>query len=1219
MVMSSMQIAAMSPVAQQMGGMHTPANYMQQITPPGLQGMGYGGPMGSQFSPPAFSVGIGAPPAPMGGRPAMGYMDPGAMQAGGIGGMMNLGFGAMLPGTGGASVLGERMTGTAINAAATVGSGVAALNTGAGIAGMLGFGGMGMAALGGTGVGLLAAGGIYGANQMAAGFGQRQQVNQVLRNRFGGMMGVGGGRGGMGFNAEEMGGISQMVREMGTQDIFTNMEELTRVMDKTSQMGLFRGIQSAKDFKNRFRKTVDTLKEIATTMNTTLEEATNFMDQGRQMGFFSGQDINRNLMNARFGAGSTGLSMKQVQQMGQTGAQMGRMMGMRGRQGAQTMQNLGISVAQGMRMGYLSDEMMSEATGGLQGGEAAAAMAQSMMQTEDRWMRSGAGRVMVAGLWNPETGGIDQAALRQVQSGQLSIRELRNRARQNINKTGGRRSEFFAQRERLMGQIQEQGGGVLGFGIMAEHMARRRGLEMEDPIMQRMLSKRFRLSQSEVEARIRMFRKLPEIQERGRADMRRQMDENIRSKVMEKSGIAGLERRISQRWEERFENPFRRMADELTTQISRGVEGFVRDMEGRVGLQMDESTKRAYEEFQRTGRRVTSPGGVRIMTKQERSSAVASLLSRTGGGGGSLASRIGGLLGTRPTGDIREQAAALGLGEMQDGEFVLSGGRKAERGELESMVRAANQQIFEGPDVKVGSGAMARMGEAALIAVTEDLAGAGEGRAYGLRAQAAGPAARKKMQQERIALLRRTNKETDRYFAKVGDDWVQQVAALQQIEEAGQVNRTFMGAPAGGTGVATGDLASIVSASREREQEAIGGLANLRFRTKTRRSTFFGIEVARRNLAKEEGDSLNLSDEVVGSLFRNKEVNSLMRAYVRGSPKESRAALARLRAVGQNRVNVTKEQGLALEEIFQEEITNDETSRNRLKEKIRTAVDQQDLRSNLAIERREREVGQEMLRGLRKNEYRWQKGVQAKAMSEVKAIAEARASGDVEEARKLEQAFLSNPENLGNRELQETLAGVPGLEYLSHGVNAASRVAERIMEGGPGTRRGSTKETRLIQTALQGAGLEDLKLTQRQMKSLAEAATSGKGSGLFMERLRTFAGKKGAEYAEKFGKRKQMFEQIAAIMSDSKVTEKEAQEFAARFGQGAAASLRMAGAADKPPTSAQQEKMLNWMEKQYIVMKAGISLDDATLERLAKVGTAEATEDPGGGKEGKSE
>lgn len=1190
MPISSMQIAAMSPVAQQMGGMQAPGNYMQQITPPGLHGMGYGGPPGSQISPPAFSVGIGAPPTPMQGGPPTGFMDPSAMAQGGMGGMMGMGFGAMMPGTGGAGVLGERMAGSAINAMGTIGTGMGWLNTGAGIAGMLGMGGAGMAALGGTGIGMAAAGGAYAANQMGVGFQQRQQVNQVMRQNFGGMMGVGGGRGGMGFNAEEMGGISNMMREMGTQDIFTNMEELTRVADKTSQMGLYRGIQSAKDFKDRFRKTVDTLKEIATTMNTSLEEATNFMQQGRQMGFFSGQELNANLMRTRMGAGATGLSVQQVQQMGQAGSQMGRAMGMRGRQGASAMQGIGLNIAQGMEMGILSDEMMAEATGGLQGGEAATAMAQSIMQANNRWLSRGAGRVMTAGLWNPETGGIDQAALKQVQSGQLSLRDLRDRGRRNIAATGGRRSEFFAQQERIQGQLQEAGGGMLMMGAVGEHMARRRGLELEDPIMQRWMRRRFRLSQSQVEAMTRLQRRMPEIQERGRARMKQQMEQTVRAKTMESAGLAGLERRISRRWEERFENPFREMADSLTTQISRGIENFVGDMEGRVNLQMDAATKRAYEEFQRTGRRVSS-SGIRIMTQQERSSAVSELLTRTdgGGGGGGIAGALGGLLGTRPTATIQEQAASLGLGEARGGSFYLKGGRKAELGELQGMVRSANQTIMEGPDVKLAEGAMGKMAAAARLTVTEDLAGASEGREYGLRAQAAGPAERKRMQQQRIALLRSKDQTTDRYFAKLEGDWVQTLAGLNQIEEESQINRTFMGAPAGGTGVAQNDLASIVRASREAEEEAIGGLANLRFKTKTRESSIFGVRIATRTSAKEEDvGRLNLDEEAVRGLVQNKAVNKAMRAFVRGTPEESRKALSDLRLMSRNTVTVAeKSQRRALEQVFDEEITNDKTSQDRLKKEIGTIIDQQDLRSNLAIQRREQEVGTEMLQGLRKHEYRWQKGVQSKAMGKVKAIAEARARGDVEEASRLERLFLADPENLGNKDLQETLASVPGLEYLSHGVNAASRVAERIMSGGKGGRKGGTKETRLIETALQGAGLEDLGINQRQMRGLIEAAQSGEGGqSLFMERLRTMAGKKGSEFSEKLGQRKEMFQQIARIMSDKKVTTEEAQEFGARFGQGAAAALRMEGAADKPPTSAQQEKMIFTMEKQLAVTTA---------------------------------
>lgn len=1226
MVMSSMQIAAMAPIAQQMGGMGSPGNYMSQITPPGLYGMGYGqmaggNPMmGTQFAPPSFNIGIGTPPAPMGGGMPMGYMDPGAMARGGVGGMMGLGFGAMLPGTGGAQVLGERMTGTALNAASTMGAGLGWLNTGAGVASMLGVGGAGMAAMGALPLagGLLAAG--YGLNQASVGFQQRQQVNQVLRNRFGGMMGVGGGRGGMGFNADEMGGISSMVREMGTSDIFTNMEELTRVMDKTASMGLYRGIQSAKDFKDRFRQTIGTLKEIATTMNTTLEEATNFMQQGRQMGFFSGQELSAQLMRTRFGAGATGLSVGQVQQMGQIGSQMGRMMGMRGRQGARAMQGLGLDIAQGMEMGILSDEMMSEATGGLEGGEAATAMAQRIMQTNDRWLRQGAGRVMTAGLWDPETGQIDQAALRQVQSGQISLRELRARGRRNIAATGGRRSEFFAQEERIRGQLQESGGGMLMMGAVGEHMARRRGLELEDPIMQRWMRRRFRLSQSEVEAMTRLQRRLPEIQERGRARMRQQMEQAVRSKIMEGSGVAGLERRISQRWERKFEEPFRRWADELTTTISRGVENFVRDMEGGVGLQMDAAAKLAYEEYQRTGRRVGT-SGLKILTNQEQNAAITRLLnSGTGGAGGGLAGMLGGLLGTRPTGDIRSQAEALGLGSRdKSGAFRLKGGRTPELGELQNLVRSANQDIlgYE-TGVDVDSAQMARMGQAAAIAVTEAYSGEEATWRYGRRAQGASPAERKKMTLERIALLRRSDKEIDRYFAQVGNDFVKQSAALNRIEEESQVNRTYLAAPVTGSGVAVDDLAGIVRMSRERQETAIGALAHQRYQTKTYRRRVFGIDLGEGQRGKVSEAALNLSEEGVRGMLQNEQVSRALRAFVQGDPEQSRSALASLRLMAAEKTTLTDDkQREALRRLTEEELHNDKVSSNRVKHNLRVYFEQQDLQNNMAFRQREEEVGQEMLRNLNREKWRFEKGVHAKSMAKVRAIAEARARGDLKGARELEQAFLSDPEVQTNRGLQDELARIPGMEYLSSGLNATARVAERISRGGSGM--ASSKEARLIETALEAAGMEDLGLSKKQMGGLIEAAQIGKGEGLFMERLRTLTKGKGPEWQAKMQKQAEMFKQIALIMSDKKVEDKEIQEFAARFGQGAAARLRMEGAADKPPTSAQQEKMLFFMEKQIklqmaIAEKTG-KLDPAALEAIQNMKMG-GTEPVGGSAEG---
>jgi len=863
MVMTSHQVSGMIGSQQAMfGNLNAYAN---QLTP------NYGGGQGqmpSGFGSP-YGVGMGmAPPPPP--QPVTGFMNPAMMQMGGMQGALGMGMSTMMnPASYAPQAFSERLVGTGINAASTIGMGASVVNAGAGALSAMGVGGAitgtlglgSMAAFGVPALGVAAAGG-YALNQMQTGFQQRQGVNRVLRNRFGGMMGVGGGRGGMGFSEEEMGGISSMVREMGTQDLFTNMDELTRVMDRTAGMGLYRGVQSARDFRQKFRETIDTLKEISTTMNTTLEEATNFMGQGRQMGFFSGQEINANLMQTRFGAGATGLSVGQLQNAGMMGSRMGRMMGMRGRHGAQAAQASMQNIAMGMQMGIFSDEMIAEASGGLTGAEGAEAIAGRSMQITDRWLRSRAGRAMLAGLWDPNSGGMDAGRMRMVQAGQMSIRDLRTQGRRNVAAGGGRMSEFFSQEERIRGELQATGmGTAMMVGSIGEHFARRRGLQLDDPAVQRFIRRRTGMGQGEVELHIRQFQNLPDIMERSRGRVRQQMEQAARSKSMELSGIQGLERRMSRWWERKVENPFRELGDQLTTQVSRGIRQLTDDFEGRIKMQISEEAKAAYEQISMYGQVVDpgntaggmlSAGGFNKMRQ-----SMAAWRQKGGGGDSGVwgllrgASRgMGELVGARASGDMNEDALSLGLvrrtdlsglsamhraqaerGGAKHGGLVLAEGGSASPEMIRARVQEANRRMMRtGEDMGYSTADMGAMGALTRNILTENLSGEGwEGKGGGGFA-AGTAAARKYHQQQQIKLLTEGSERLKRAFQKQ-DSFVDQLTLLRNLQDQAGVTGTGYGVEAGPVGVTYEDIDDLMTDIRSKRESAIEGLAGMRYST----------------------------------------------------------------------------------------------------------------------------------------------------------------------------------------------------------------------------------------------------------------------------------------------------------------------------------------------------------------------------------------------------
>lgn len=698
MPMSSHEIGAMAMQQQAMFGNFQ--SYAQQITPPYASGGASqmsGNPMsGYGQSPPSYQpMGggfmTGPPPAPPPMMaPQSGMMMP---QAGGLAQMaMRVPYSA--PGSYVGQAFGEQLAGTAMGGFASGMQGAGAL------AGMAGMAGAGMSALGVGGVaagGLAMAGsmpitmglaaGAYGAQQMYGGFQQRQQVNSVLRQRFGGMMGVGSGRGGMGFSTGEMGDISSMMRDMSGDDMFTGFDELTRVMDKTAQMGMYRGVQSAKQFREKFKQTVASLKEVAQTMHTSLEEATQFMGQQRQMGFFSGAEINQNLMKTKMTAGATGLSVGQLNEAGMQGTQMGRAMGMLGKHGAQAMQETTANLAMGMRTGAISTELIAEATGGLTGAEGAQAAAGRMMQINQKWLRRGVGRVELAALWDPEGGGINQERLAQVRSGAMSFQEMRRLGRQTIAKTGGRRSQFFLDEERLRGQAMAEGGGDLMLGALKSHLGKR-GVGMDSPIAQRWLQRQTGMSRSEADLWLEQAREMPRTMEQRRVQGRVQMENEARTRNREGRGVSGARRKWSNWWENNVENRFRQIGDDLTTSFSETVESVQQDMEGSIKLKVSKRVKQAVEELAKTGKGDFFKGA---MEWQAGLDLAGGHRSFSGGAAGAL----GRALGTRPD-SVEDRLNRLGVNDagtalhgeyfqqvvrpvLQTGQALKGGGIKGRR------------------------------------------------------------------------------------------------------------------------------------------------------------------------------------------------------------------------------------------------------------------------------------------------------------------------------------------------------------------------------------------------------------------------------------------------------------------------------------------------------------------------------------------------------------
>lgn len=493
MVMSSAQIAGMNAAFTQQHMMS--AQYSQSIGAPGMGYDPYRSSEGMAARAMNASSAIGAPLA-MGGLALMG-MDPLSM--------------------------GLR-------------SGMAAMGAGAGIGGGLAAGVMGaapmMAGLAGVG---------YVGNQMFSGAQQIQQFNNNMRGSYAFANPM--SQSGRGFGQSDLREIGSMVRGMagegGLGGLGPDFNELGRLAANMGRMGLADGVRNAKEFTEKFREMMRTVKTIAEDMGTTLEEAQKTMAAMKGSGIFSGQAGVTGAIRGASVAG--GLATTEVTGMMNIGSQISRMYGGTGRQGAlggiQSIAQVGVA----QQLGVLSEEDIYNSTG-LHGAEGRRALAQQQLMQSGQFLRSGKGRWLLASLAGKD-GNLDQDSVADFLSGGMGVNDTRQAAYRNLRGVG--RANFIRNEGRLRGSVLEQFGGMAPAMAMMG-WAQERGIDInsmgdrEMLFMQRQLG----MGRDEADALIKMARRLPEImqarRDSGQDDvlMREQGERN------KHTGIEGVKRRL---------------------------------------------------------------------------------------------------------------------------------------------------------------------------------------------------------------------------------------------------------------------------------------------------------------------------------------------------------------------------------------------------------------------------------------------------------------------------------------------------------------------------------------------------------------------------------------------------------------------------------------------------------------------------------------------------
>lgn len=416
-------------------------------------------------------------------------------------------------------------------------AGMGAWNAGAGV---FGAGMVGMGALGAAGV--VGAGASWAGGQMMTGAQQQLGLNQSLRQNFNHM----NSQGGMGFTSNQGFQIGDAMRGMagqaGAGGEFQTFGELSKLASNMGKMGMSQNVRTVAEFKENFKKMVDTLKTVAHDMGTSLEEAQKMMVSMKSSGIFHKADQLRMSGGMRSGGLATGLAMSEFSGAANIGSQISRSIGGLGRQGAmagmKTMEQIGLA----QRVGAISEEDIYNATGQT-GAEGRQALAASQMQQSASFMQSGRGRRFLASIAG-KNGNLNMDAVNEWMSGgDMSTGRTMELAHQNLAGVG--RANFIRNEGRLRGAALEKFGGLAQSMVYKQWLSSRghNPDEMDDRSM--LAFQRFSgLGRDEADLAIKQVNAIPQMVTEMKASMRGQSHADQLTKQKNSSGIEGMKRQF---------------------------------------------------------------------------------------------------------------------------------------------------------------------------------------------------------------------------------------------------------------------------------------------------------------------------------------------------------------------------------------------------------------------------------------------------------------------------------------------------------------------------------------------------------------------------------------------------------------------------------------------------------------------------------------------------
>lgn len=368
-----------------------------------------------------------------------------------------------------------------------------------------GMGGAALGAAGGAALGLP----LFAATQAAQVYGgaftggmqDQAALNSTLRNNFQHF----GGQGafGRGFSQNQMGQIGSMISGELRRNPFTSNQELSGLIAGGAEAGQFTAVRDVQQFTQRFRQMLNTLKDVQRELGGTLTDALQFVRGAQQAGIFRNADQVNFASEVRSAEAVTGMDRNQLIALSAQGAQISRAFGGVGRQGAMGALRGAQTLGAAVQAGIVNQEMLSEATGGLQGAEAIGAFTQNMLARSGRFSRTGMGRFSLFAMSNDEGTGLDQGMMDRFMSGDLSVGEVSRTAHRRVGRMG--RARALNREGMIRGAVMEQGGMAAQIGMM-RLLVGDRVLDQSDDMASLVMQRRFHMSRPESELMINLMR-----------------------------------------------------------------------------------------------------------------------------------------------------------------------------------------------------------------------------------------------------------------------------------------------------------------------------------------------------------------------------------------------------------------------------------------------------------------------------------------------------------------------------------------------------------------------------------------------------------------------------------------------------------------------------------------------------------------------------------------